>query len=99
MCRKHMWRQVVLCSRTRLHLGWLVLRLVRSAWRGDPTSGYIASYLVFGGAGRNPSAGVAGLTPERRAGLTDAMLDELERHVSGLPLRHEVTVDQLDSMA
>ena len=31
--------------------------------------------------------------------LTDAMLDELERHVSGLPLRHEVTVDQLDSMA
>ena len=42
---------------------------------------------------------VAGLTPERRAGLTDAMLDELERYVSGLPLRHEVTVDQLDSMA
>ena len=42
---------------------------------------------------------VAGLTPERRAGLTGAMLDELERHLNGLPLRHEVTVDQLDSMA
>ncbi len=42
---------------------------------------------------------VAGLTPERRARLTDAMLDELERHASGLPLRHEVTVDQLESMA
>lgn len=42
---------------------------------------------------------VAGLTPERRSRLTDAMLDELERHVNGLPLRHEVTVDQLDSMA
>ena len=42
---------------------------------------------------------VAGLTPERRSRLTDAMLDELERHVNGLPLQHEVTVDQLDSMA
>lgn len=42
---------------------------------------------------------VAGLTPERRARLTDAMLDELERHANGLPLRHEVTVDQLESMA
>ena len=42
---------------------------------------------------------VAGLTPERRSRLTDAMLDELERHVNGLPLRHEVTIDQLESMA
>lgn len=42
---------------------------------------------------------VAGLTPERRSRLMDAMLDELERHVNGLPLRHEVTVDQLESMA
>ena len=39
---------------------------------------------------------VAGLTPERRAGLTGAMLDELERHLNGLPLRHEVTVDELE---
>ncbi len=42
---------------------------------------------------------VAGLPPERRARLTDAMLDELERHVNGLPLRHQVTIDQLESMA
>ncbi|MCY3784072.1 MAG: hydroxyacid dehydrogenase [Chloroflexi bacterium] len=42
---------------------------------------------------------VAGLTPERRSRLTDAMLDELERHLNGLPLRHEVTVKQLESMA
>ncbi len=42
---------------------------------------------------------VAGLTPERRSRLTDAMLDELERHANGRPLRHEVTIDQLDSMA
>ena len=42
---------------------------------------------------------VAGLTPERRSRLTGAMLDELERHANGRPLRHEVTTDQLDSMA
>ena len=42
---------------------------------------------------------VAGLTPERRSRLMDAMLDELERHANGRPLRHEVTIDQLDSMA
>ena len=42
---------------------------------------------------------VAGLPPERRARLTDAMLDELERHVHGLPLRHQVTINQLESMA
>ena len=42
---------------------------------------------------------IAGLTPERRSRLTDAMLDELERHVDGRPLRHEVTIDQLESMA
>ena len=42
---------------------------------------------------------VAGLTPERRSRLMDAMLDELERHTNGLPLHHEITVDQLESMA
>ncbi|MCY3912102.1 MAG: hydroxyacid dehydrogenase [Chloroflexi bacterium] len=42
---------------------------------------------------------VAGLTPERRSRLTDEMLNEMERHANGLPLRHEVTIDQLESMA
>lgn len=42
---------------------------------------------------------VAGLTPERRSRLIDEMLDELERYANGLPLRHEVTIEQFESMA
>ena len=42
---------------------------------------------------------VAGLTPERRSRLIDEMLDELERHANGQPLRHEITIEQLESMA